>query len=63
MCWVALDRGLRLARLLLEDAPVAEWERERDEIRAAVLRHRIDADRAGDRADDPGLEAQSRAAG
>lgn len=45
MCWVALDRRLRLARLLLEDAPVAEWERERDEIRVAVLRHGIDANR------------------
>jgi GH15 family glucan-1,4-alpha-glucosidase len=45
MCWVALDRGLHLARLLREDAPVAEWERERDEIHAAVLLHGVDADR------------------
>ncbi|HEX9121888.1 MAG TPA: glycoside hydrolase family 15 protein [Actinomycetota bacterium] len=45
MCWVALDRGLRLAGLLREDAPVAEWERVRDEIHASVLLHGIDADR------------------
>ena len=45
MCWLALDRGLRLAELLGEDAPVADWERERDEIHAAVLLHGIDADR------------------
>jgi GH15 family glucan-1,4-alpha-glucosidase len=59
MCWVALDRGLRLAGLLREDAPVAEWERGRDEVRAAVLLHGIDADRGTFmRAfDDPAVDA------
>lgn len=45
MCWVALDRGLRLAAMLRLDAPVAEWERARDEIHAAVLLQGIDAER------------------
>lgn len=61
MCWVALDRGLRLAELLGEDAPVAEWEREREEIHAAVLIHGVDADRGTFmRAfDDPAVDAAS----
>ena len=59
MCWVALDRGLRLARLLREDAPVARWESERDRIRAAVLRHGLNAESGGfARAfDDPVIDA------
>lgn len=59
MCWVALDRGLRLARLLREDAPFAGWERERDEIRAAVLLHGIDDERGTFRRafDDPAIDA------
>ena len=59
MCWVALDRGLRLAGLLREDAPVAEWEGEREEIHAAVLLHGVDADRGTFmRAfDDPAVDA------
>jgi GH15 family glucan-1,4-alpha-glucosidase len=59
MCWVALDRGLRLAELLREDAPVKDWERERDEVHAAVLLHGIDADRGSFmRAfDDPAIDA------
>jgi GH15 family glucan-1,4-alpha-glucosidase len=39
-CWVALDRALKIARKDgLTDAPLAEWRRERDEIRADVLAH------------------------
>lgn len=41
MCWAALDRAVRLARLLLPDtdpAPrKAHWRKARDEIRAAIL--------------------------
>ena len=37
MCWVALDRAIRLAPLLEVD-DVARWTAERDEIRATVLR-------------------------
>ncbi|HEX5540755.1 MAG TPA: glycoside hydrolase family 15 protein [Micromonospora sp.] len=37
MCWVALDRAVRLAPLLDERAEPARWARVRDEIRRAVL--------------------------
>ena len=37
LCWTALDRAVRLAPHLGEHAKTAEWERARDEIRAAVL--------------------------
>jgi GH15 family glucan-1,4-alpha-glucosidase len=37
LCWVALDRAVKLAPKLGEYAKVAEWEAERDKIRAAVL--------------------------
>ncbi|MEJ2323610.1 MAG: glycoside hydrolase family 15 protein [Nitrospirota bacterium] len=36
MCWVALDRGLKLARALEREAPVEDWERARDEVRRAI---------------------------
>jgi GH15 family glucan-1,4-alpha-glucosidase len=38
MCWVALDRGVRLADALGEHARPGEWATVRDEIRATVLR-------------------------
>jgi GH15 family glucan-1,4-alpha-glucosidase len=59
MCWVALDRGLRLARLLREDAPITMWERERDRIHAAVLHDGVNAESGGfARAfDDPAIDA------
>jgi GH15 family glucan-1,4-alpha-glucosidase len=38
MCWVALDRAVRLAPALHAEHKVAEWERVRDEIHATVLR-------------------------
>lgn len=39
MCWVALDRAIKLAPRLGDDAQVEEWEQTRDEIREAVHRH------------------------
>ncbi|MFN2607901.1 MAG: glycoside hydrolase family 15 protein [Acidimicrobiales bacterium] len=36
MCWVALDRGLRLADECLRRAPTRRWRRARDEVREAV---------------------------
>jgi GH15 family glucan-1,4-alpha-glucosidase len=43
MCWVALDRGLRLAADLGFAAPVARWTATRAAIRAAVERRGYDA--------------------
>jgi len=37
MCWVALDRAVRLAPLLGDDAPVQRWAEARDRVRTAVL--------------------------
>ena len=37
LCWVALDRALRLAPALGEHARVPEWTAARDEVHAAVL--------------------------
>jgi len=37
LCWVALDRAVKLAPSLGEYARTAEWETARDEIRKAVL--------------------------
>jgi alpha,alpha-trehalase len=37
LCWTALDRAVRLAPQLGEQAKVEEWSVARDEIRAAVL--------------------------
>jgi GH15 family glucan-1,4-alpha-glucosidase len=45
MCWVAVDRGLRLAADLGFPAPVAAWTAAREEIRAAVQRHGYDPHR------------------
>jgi GH15 family glucan-1,4-alpha-glucosidase len=36
MCWVALDRGIRLAENLGRDAPVDKWKKVRDEVRQTV---------------------------
>ena len=40
MCWVALDRGARLARMSGQHGKAAEWEHEADEIKADVLAQR-----------------------
>ncbi len=38
MCWVALDRGLKMAdRLLLDEVRSSTWACERDDLRAAIL--------------------------
>jgi GH15 family glucan-1,4-alpha-glucosidase len=37
LCWTALDRAVELAPQLGMHAKVADWERARDEIRAAIL--------------------------
>lgn len=39
MCWVALDRAIRLADRLDADAHVDRWVTARDEVRATVLEH------------------------
>jgi GH15 family glucan-1,4-alpha-glucosidase len=36
MCWVALDRGIRLAKDLGRDAPLARWRAARDELRQEI---------------------------
>jgi GH15 family glucan-1,4-alpha-glucosidase len=42
MCWVALDRGARLARMSGQHGKATEWEHEADEIKADVLAHGVD---------------------
>jgi GH15 family glucan-1,4-alpha-glucosidase len=46
MCWVALDRALRIAAMQGEDGGSERWRRERRAIRAAILDHGFDRDRA-----------------
>jgi GH15 family glucan-1,4-alpha-glucosidase len=36
MCWVALDRGIRLARDVGREAPLDRWSAARDEVRAEI---------------------------
>jgi GH15 family glucan-1,4-alpha-glucosidase len=42
MCWVALDRGLALAREGMRKAPERRWRKARDEIRATVEKEGYD---------------------
>ena len=42
MCWVAVDRGARLARVSGEDGKAAEWELAAEEIRADILANGVD---------------------
>jgi len=42
MCWAALDRGIRLAQAHQLPAPLARWQRIREEIRAAILERGYD---------------------
>ena len=37
MCWVAMDRGIRLAEVLDAQQAVERWKQVREEIRAAIL--------------------------
>jgi GH15 family glucan-1,4-alpha-glucosidase len=42
MCWVALDRAIRLARSLGRGHPIDRWTRVADEIRATILSRGFD---------------------
>jgi len=44
MCWVALDRGIAIAREHDFDAPIDRWQSVRDEIKATVLERGYDDD-------------------
>jgi len=45
MCWVAVDRGLKLAERCLRHAPVRDWRHARDEVRRAIERDGYDEER------------------
>ncbi len=45
MCWAAVDRGVRLGRHCLRQAPFERWERAAAEIREAVESQGYDAER------------------
>lgn len=45
MCWVALDRGIRLAQESLRKAPEKRWKKIRDEIKESVESEGYDEDR------------------
>jgi GH15 family glucan-1,4-alpha-glucosidase len=45
MCWVALDRGLKLAQECLRKAPERRWAKARDEVRTAVEKDGYDKKR------------------
>jgi len=60
MCWVALDRGVRLARLHDSDSTADKWESIADEIKADILANGVDergvlVQRYGDKALDASL--------
>jgi GH15 family glucan-1,4-alpha-glucosidase len=38
MCWVAMDKGIKIARLKGFKAPLTKWEKAKEEIRQAILR-------------------------
>jgi GH15 family glucan-1,4-alpha-glucosidase len=42
MCWVAVDRGAKLASMIGQDAAAAEWELAAEEIKADILEHGVD---------------------
>jgi GH15 family glucan-1,4-alpha-glucosidase len=42
MCWVACDRGARLARLRQDDDKAQRWQEAADEIHADILAHGLD---------------------
>jgi GH15 family glucan-1,4-alpha-glucosidase len=43
MCWVAVDRGARLAAQAGEDGKASEWELAADEIKADILANGVDS--------------------
>jgi GH15 family glucan-1,4-alpha-glucosidase len=42
MCWVAVDRGARLAAVMGQDGAAAEWEMAAEDIKADILEHGLD---------------------
>ncbi len=42
MCWVAVDRGAKLAAYIGQDAMATEWQMYADEIKADILAHGVD---------------------
>jgi GH15 family glucan-1,4-alpha-glucosidase len=42
MCWVAVDRGAKLAAVIGQDAAASEWEMAAEEIKADILEHGVD---------------------
>ncbi len=42
MCWVAVDRGARLASMIGQEAEAAEWRLAAEEIKADILDHGVD---------------------
>jgi GH15 family glucan-1,4-alpha-glucosidase len=45
MCWVALDRGIKLAEALDRDGPVGQWKKARQELLEAIEEKGYDRDR------------------
>ncbi len=45
MCWVAIERGMRLAQDLEREAPLDEWRKACEEIRSAIEEKGYDRDR------------------
>jgi GH15 family glucan-1,4-alpha-glucosidase len=45
MCWVALDRGIKLAENCLRMAPLERWKKVRDEMRATIEKKGYDEKR------------------
>ncbi|HEU5161467.1 MAG TPA: glycoside hydrolase family 15 protein [Streptosporangiaceae bacterium] len=45
MCWVAFDRGVRMAEEFARPGPIAHWRRIRDQIHRDVLKHGYDPER------------------
>ena len=39
MCWVAIDRAIRIAESAPHEAPLNKWKTSRSEIRSAILKH------------------------
>jgi GH15 family glucan-1,4-alpha-glucosidase len=42
MCWVALDRGAKLASMIGQDAEASQWEQAAEEIKADILANAVD---------------------
>jgi alpha,alpha-trehalase len=43
MCWIACDRGARLAEMVGDEKLAAEWQGVADEIKADILAHAVDS--------------------